>query len=126
MANGRRTRRVWIVLGVFIVVIAALIALATRKKAPQVLVVQVVRQDLVSSITSNGKVEPISPSVVRAQFPTFVDKVFAVEGQPVHRGEMILTLAATDLRAQLAQAQGSLLAAQTRCGTRSRAAPPIR
>ncbi len=124
MANGRRTRRGWIALGVFIVVIAALIALATRKKAPQVLVVQVVRQDLVSSITSNGKVEPISPSVVRAQFPTFVDKVFAVEGQPVHRGEMILTLAATDLRAQLAQAQGSLLAAQTALRNAQQGGPP--
>jgi HlyD family secretion protein len=123
MANGRNTRRVWIVLAI-IVVLVALVGLASRKKAPQVLVVKVIRQELISSITSNGKVEPISPAVVRAQFPTFVDKVFAVEGQTVHRGETILTLASSDLRAQLARAQGDLLAAQTQLRNAKQGGPP--
>jgi HlyD family secretion protein len=123
MANGRNTRRVWIVLAI-IVVLVALVGLASRKKAPQVLVVKVIRQELISSITSNGKVEPISPAVVRAQFPTFVDKVFAVEGQTVHRGETILTLASSDLRAQLAQAQGDLLSAQTQLRNAQQGGPP--
>lgn len=123
MANGRNTRRVWIVLAI-IVVLVALVGLASRKKAPQVLIVKVIRQELISSITSNGKVEPISPAVVRAQFPTFVDKVFAVEGQTVHRGETILTLASSDLRAQLAQAQGDLLAAQTQLRNAQQGGPP--
>ncbi|MGH9560922.1 MAG: efflux RND transporter periplasmic adaptor subunit, partial [Terracidiphilus sp.] len=66
-----------------------------------------------ASITSNGKVEPISPMVARAGFPTFVQKVVAKEGQSVHRGELILTLEAADMRAQLAQAQANLLTART-------------
>jgi len=33
------------------------------------------RENLVSSISSNGKVEPLAPYVMRAQLDTFVEKV---------------------------------------------------
>ena len=33
------------------------------------------RENIVSSVSSNGKVEPISPYVMRAQLDTFVDHV---------------------------------------------------
>ena len=87
-------------------------------------VVEVMRADLNASITSNGKVEPISPFVARAEFPTFVDKVDATEGQAVHRGEVILALDAADVRAQLAQAQADLLAAQTDLQNARSGGPP--
>jgi HlyD family secretion protein len=73
----------------------------------------VTREDLNVDITSNGKVEPLSPAVARAEFPTFVKKVMAAEGQAVQRGEVILTLDAADIRSQLAQARADSLAAQT-------------
>jgi HlyD family secretion protein len=103
-----------ILLGVAAVVIAVIIAaVILGGRGPQVPVAKVTRQDLSSSITSNGKVEPISPFTARAGFPTFVQTVGAKEGQIVHKGELILTLESSDMRAQLAQARANLLTAQT-------------
>jgi HlyD family secretion protein len=103
-----------ILLGVAAVVIAIIVAaVILGGRGPQVPVAKVTRQNLSSSITSNGKVEPIAPVTARAGFPTFVQRVLAKEGQTVHRGELILTLESADMRAQLAQAQADLLNAQT-------------
>src|SRR5271163_5227451 len=63
--------------------VVLLIVLAERGPAPQVQIVSVTREDLTASITGNGKVEPIAPTVARAEFPTFVAAVQATEGQAV-------------------------------------------
>lgn len=109
-----KDKRKWIVLilvaGLVFVVV---VALASRGQAPTVQVINVTREDLSATITTNGKVEPISPVVARAQFPTFVEKVLATEGQAVRRGQLILTLDAAEVRSELAQARAELLAAKT-------------
>src|SRR5246127_2615281 len=94
-------------------VVVLIILLASRGQAPVVHYVPVQREDLSASISSNGKVEPISPAIARAEFPTFVEKIEATEGQAIHRGQVVLTLNASDIRAQLSQARAELLAAQT-------------
>ena len=71
-----------------------------------------VRENLVASVSTNGKVEPISPFVVRAQLDTFVEKVHVTEGQPVKKGQLLLELDVKDAAAQMAQAQSRLLQAQ--------------
>ena len=116
-----RKRAILVVLGLVVVLIAYF---ALRKRPPAVPVVEVMRSDLNASITSNGKVEPISPFVAHAEFATFVAKVNATEGQPVHRGEVILTLDAADVRAQLAQARADLLAAQNDLRNARNGGPP--
>jgi HlyD family secretion protein len=70
------------------------------------------RENLVSSISSNGKVEPIAPFVMRAQLDTFVERVGAVEGQAVKRGQLLLELDVRDATASLAQAKSKLLHAE--------------
>ncbi len=104
--------------------VVLLIVLAERGPAPQVQIVSVTREDLTASITGNGKVEPISPTVARAQFPTFVADVKASEGRPVRKGQLILTLDAADQRAQLSQARADLLAAQTELRNARAGGPP--
>jgi HlyD family secretion protein len=106
-----RTQWVGVLLGAVIVVLV-LLGVTGRNHAPEVQLAKVVRQNLDASITSNGKVEPIQPYVVRAQFPTFVARISAVEGQSIRRGQPILTLDAQDARVQLAQARENLIAAQ--------------
>jgi HlyD family secretion protein len=86
--------------------------------------VQVAREDLSATISSNGKVEPISPDVAHAEFPTFIDKVTAVEGQAVHRSQVILTLDAADVRSQLAQARADLLSTQNDLRNAHAGGPP--
>jgi HlyD family secretion protein len=111
MAENIKRKPVTLVLvAALIILIVAVLAL--RGRAPAVTIVNVAREDLSATVTSNGKVEPISPTVARAEFPTFVDRVMATEGQSVRRGQLILTLDAADVRSQMAQARADLLSAQ--------------
>jgi len=89
-----------------------LIELSGRKPAPKISAVTPVRENLISSISSNGKVEPVSPYVMRAELDTFVDKVYVREGQQVKKGQLLMELDVKDAAAQLAATRAKLLAAQ--------------
>src|SRR5271169_4127962 len=82
-----------------------------RKPVPSIHAVTPMRENLVSSISSNGKVEPIAPYVMRAQLDTFVEKVRATEGQAVKKGQVILELDVKDAAARLSEAKSKLLKA---------------
>jgi HlyD family secretion protein len=88
------------------------IELSGRKPAPKISAVTPVRENLVSSISSNGKVEPVSPYVMRAQLDTLVEKVNISEGQQVKRGQLLMELDIKDAAAQLAGTRAKLLQAQ--------------
>ena len=120
--NSTRNKIFWALGAVLALILLA--ALFLRRQPAPVSVALVAREDLSANITSNGKVEPISPEVARAEFPTFVDKIKAVEGQAVRRGQLILTLDAADIRSQLAQARAELLAAQTDLQNARAGGPP--
>jgi HlyD family secretion protein len=119
------SKRIWIGLAVAAgLVIILLVVLASRGDVPLVRIASATREDLTASITSNGKVEPISPTVARAEFPTFVEKLMAAEGQAVRRGQAVLTLDAADVRAELAQARANLLTAQSNLRNARAGGPP--
>jgi len=107
---------------IFLVLIILL--LAGRDQVPQARSVRVVRQDLDATISSNGKVEPIEPFVIRAQFPTFVERVSATEGHAVKLGQPILSLDSGDMRVQLAQARADLISAQQDLRAANAGGPP--
>lgn len=92
--------------------LALAVALASCGAAPEVTVATVSRTRLVAAITSNGKVEPIAPHVMRAQIPTFVLRVHATEGQTVRRGELLAELDGAEARAALARSRAELIAAE--------------
>ncbi len=83
-----------------------------RKPVPSIHAVTPMRENLVSSISSNGKVEPISPYVIRAQLDTFVEKVRATEGQAVKKGQVFLELDVKEAAARLSEAKSKLLRAR--------------
>jgi len=89
-----------------------LVWLSGRKPAAKISAVMPRRENLISSISSNGKVEPIAPSVMRAQLNTFVRKIRVVEGQAVRKGQVLLELNVKEAAAQLAEARSKLLRAQ--------------
>jgi len=89
-----------------------LVRLSGRQPVAKIMAVKPMRENLVASVSSNGKVEPISPFVVRAQLDTFVEKVHVTEGQSVRKGQLLLQLDVKDAAAQMAQAQSRLLQAQ--------------
>jgi HlyD family secretion protein len=109
---GRLSRRSWAILGIVAVCVVGLLYLNARRPVPLVRVAPVSRTDLHSVISSNGKVEPVAPSTMRALFDGFVTRVVAREGQTVRKGEMLLTMDDTQVRAQLEQARAQLAAQQ--------------
>ena len=94
------------------VVAYALVYVSGSQPAAKVTAVTPTRENLVASISSNGKVEAIAPFVMRAQLATFVLKVYAQEGQSLKKGQPILELDVKDASALLAQARANLLRAQ--------------
>src|SRR5260370_15828805 len=83
-----------------------------RQPLAKISAVPPVRENVVSSISSNGKVEPIAPFVVRAQLDTFVGRISAVEGQAVKKGQLLFELNVKDASAQLAETRSKLLRAE--------------
>src|SRR6266700_724003 len=86
--------------------------LSGRKPAPKISALTPVRENLISSISSNGKVEPIAPYVMRAELDTFVEKVYASEGQQVKKGQLLLELDVKNAAARLAETRSKLLQAE--------------
>lgn len=111
MDRRLRNRIVFFLLAAGIVAFV-LVKLSGRQPVAKVTVVTPVRENLVSSISSNGKVEPISPFVMRAQLDTFVSEVHATEGEKVRKGQLLLELDVKDAAAQLAQAKEKLVQAE--------------
>lgn len=95
-------------------VVAAVLLIWTtgRKPAAKIAAVTPTRENLISSISTNGKVEPITPYVMRAQLDTFVEKVYISEGKLVTKGQVLMELNVKDASAQLADGQQKLLKAQ--------------
>jgi HlyD family secretion protein len=104
--------RTLLLLGLAAVAAFILIRVSGRQPVAKISATRPIRQNITSSITSNGKVEPITPYVVRAQSNTFVQKVYATEGQTVKKGQLLMVLNVKDAAAQLAEAKGKLLRAQ--------------
>src|SRR6266478_1211512 len=101
---------------IFLVLAAAavivLVRLTGRQPVAKISAVTPMRENLVTSISSNGKVEPIAPYVMLARLDTFVEKVRATEGQTIKKGQVILELDVKDAAARLSEAKGKLLRAQ--------------
>jgi HlyD family secretion protein len=89
-----------------------LVRISGRQPVAKISAATPVRRNIVASITSNGKVEPIAPVAVRAQLDTFVTQVHIVEGQNVKKGQLLLELNVKDAASQLAAAKARLLRAE--------------
>jgi HlyD family secretion protein len=98
-------RRLWILVGGALVLIALLVFLGGRGSTARVAVADVLRENVSSVVSTNGKVEPITPRSFRAGYPTFVDRVYVVEGQQVKRGQMLFSLDDSQVQADLAEAR---------------------
>ncbi len=110
--DRRLRNRILIFLALAAIAAFILVRLSGRQPVAKISAVLPIRENLSSSVDSNGKVEPIAPFVVRAQLDTFVEKVQGVEGQQVKKGQLLLELNVKDAAAQLAEARAKLLRAQ--------------
>jgi HlyD family secretion protein len=85
--------------------------------APQVSFAKVVRETLVSTLPTNGKVEPILWQAVRVEQAGIVSSVPVHEGQTVSRGALLATLSDTGQRADLNAAEARVAEARAELST---------
>jgi HlyD family secretion protein len=99
-----KTRHFLLILLVFV---AALVlwAFAKKNEARPVSFAKAKHETLVSTLPTNGKVEPLEYASVRVDTPGLVTKLAVKIGQTVARGGPLVVLNVPDLQAQLAAAQ---------------------
>lgn len=85
--------------------------------APQVPFAKVIRETLVSTLPTNGKVEPIEWQAVRVEQAGLVSKVPVQEGQTVSQGAPLAILSDTGLQADLDAAEARVAQARADLAT---------
>lgn len=84
-----------------------------QTKAATVQVAQVGRQDIIPKVEYSGSLEPVWSADVSAKVDGRVNTLTVSEGDSVKAGTVIATLDTSELAAQVLQAQGNLIAAQS-------------
>ena len=70
------------------------------------------RQNITTSITATGTIEPVTEVEVGTQVSGIIDKIYVDYNSVVHRGDVIAELDKTNLLSELASAQSNLANAQ--------------
>jgi HlyD family secretion protein len=95
-----------------VILLAVIIARAFSHEAVEIRVAAVNHQNLLSSISATGKVEPIEEFPVYAHAPGVVAKIYVEVGQKVKVGELLIKMDDSDAAARLATANSTLQNAQ--------------
>jgi HlyD family secretion protein len=105
--------RSWLV--ILVLGACAITAWVAFKKAtpPEVDFTKVVRETMVSTLPTNGKVEPIEWLPVRAERTGLVTKVLVSRGQQVSKDEPLIELDTRVATAEVSKAQAAIKEAQT-------------
>ncbi|HEV2446789.1 MAG TPA: efflux RND transporter periplasmic adaptor subunit [Candidatus Sulfopaludibacter sp.] len=93
-----------------LIVVAAIIGWGVLRKntPPKATLVKVKRQELVSTLPTNGKAEPIDWQPVRAETSGLVTKVAVQEGQTVAKGALLAEMRDPALEADIEAAQAKV------------------
>ncbi len=107
--KSKRLRLAWLYVILALGAIAALVLLSGRKPDPTVTTQTVARANLSSAISTNGKIEPVTPYEMRSLVQSHVTNVHASEGQLVKKGQPLVDLEDGQLRASVARAREELV-----------------
>lgn len=96
-------------------VISASLILAACSSAPKVTytTATVEKQDITTSVTATGTIEPVTKVEVGTQVSGIIDKIYVDYNSVVKRGQVIAELDKTNLLSELASAQSNLTNAQS-------------
>jgi HlyD family secretion protein len=110
--NGRDRKRLLIVVVLIVVAVLLFTGINRRRSGTPVRAEKVVRQEIASVISTNGKIEPINSFEAHAPAPATVKKVLVAEGDRVKAGQLLVQLDDADARAQAARALAQLRSAE--------------
>ena len=106
MATRREAR--WLAIAALPLAGVLFLIFTTVDGSQPVRVVEVKQEPLVSSLTTNGKVEPSESRELRAVVPGTVRRVLLKEGDSLRRGQLLAEMDAGPSRAEVARAQAEL------------------
>jgi HlyD family secretion protein len=92
-----------------IAAIVAVIFLSERTPIPEVPVQTIGRATISAAISTNGKIEPITPYEMRALVDSHVTKIHVKEGQLVKAGQPLVDLDDSELQASISREKEALL-----------------
>ncbi len=109
-------KKLWLLLPILLIALGWW-AYHRKNDPPQVPFAKVIRETLVSTLPTNGKVEPIEWQAVRVEHAGLVSKVPVQEGQAVSQGDVLATMSDTGLQADLDTAEARVAQAQADLAT---------
>lgn len=105
--------RGWLMIVLVVPAAIAIWILSRRTAPPEVNFVKVARETIISSLGTNGKVEPIEWLPARAERAGIVTRVLVTRGQQVAKGSPLAELDTRVVAAELGRAQAATREAQT-------------
>ena len=114
MAEERKQAgRLWLWVGaVILIVIVFFMARSLMRDRLPVREVQVGRQELISTVSTNGRVEPVANYEIYSPVSTTVKAVYVQPGDKAPAGKLLMLLDDVEARARLASAASGVKAAQ--------------
>ena len=110
--NGRDRKRLVVIVVLVLAAVLLFTGINRRRAGTAVRAEKVVRQEIASVISTNGKIEPINSFEAHAPAPATVKKVLVSEGDHVKAGQLLVQLDDADARAQAARALAQLRSAE--------------
>lgn len=108
--------------GVVLAVVAlAILAIRTfTREVVEIRASAVTHQNLLSTVSTNGRVEPIEYFQAHAPAPGVVAKIYVGVGQKVKKGDLLVKMDDSDVTARLATARSSLTTAEALANDQSK------
>ena len=107
--QSKRLKLAWLYILLALGAIVALVLLSGRPPIPSVPTQVVTRANISNAISTNGKVEPVTPYEMRSLVQSHVIKIRATEGQFVKKGQPLVDLDEGQLRADISHAREQLV-----------------
>ena len=106
-----KARTVWIGAAVLLVLVTLGLRLLLQEKV-YVRTAAVSYQDLVNTLPTNGKVEPVQNYEAHSPYPASVKHLYVQQGDKVKAGQLLLTMDDADAQARVAASVAALRSAQ--------------
>lgn len=105
--------RSWLTIVLIVATAVVVWVFSRRTRPPEVNFVKVTRETIVSSLGTNGKVEPIEWLPARAERAGTITRVLVTRGHEVRKGAPLVELDTRVANAELGKAQGAIQEART-------------
>ncbi len=112
----KKLKWLWVALGVVLVAVVVTVSVmkSASSKVVSVQLARVRREDITSRVKAPGKIEPKTQVKISADIMGKIVHLLVKEGDPVHRGQLMLQLDDTQYRSLWDQARAAVASAQAR------------